>query len=88
MFLSGTSFDLTIGPHVDTLKTTFSYLTAFAEHIYFTPNTQFTIEEGAFDAFGDPLSSVSGTAWVDIQAAGTSMTRKHLAPSWPTARRM
>ena len=88
VFLSGTSFDLTIGPHVDTLKTTFSYLTAFAEHIYFAPENQFTIEEGAFDAFGDPLSSVSGTAWVDIQAACTSMTRKHLPPSWPTARRM
>ena len=67
VFTAGTSIDLTIGPNVTNLQSTFSYLAAFAEHIYFIPETQFTIQEGAFDAFGEPLASVSGTAWVDDQ---------------------
>lgn len=60
-------FELVIGKDVDVLPAGFDAISRLQSEIHFEPNNQITIEAGAFASADEPLTSLSGTVYVDDQ---------------------
>ena len=65
-FASGKlSYELVIGDNVQNIAVGFEVIGRSASKVSFDANHTFTVEEGAFSSLPSPLSSVSGSVYVD-----------------------